>query len=318
MARDRDFRKLDASAQAEARRIAVNMVKSGHTRIEAAAAVGVNRRFVGKWVEAEKEGGAAALLGGKRGRLPGEQKALQHDEEVKIRRLIADRCPDQLKLPFALWTRQAVRDLIERKTCKHLSLSSIGRYLRAWGFTAQRPIRRATERRLVWPRSDKHRGCEADVQAWINEEYPGIAARAKVEKAEIQWADETGLSNQANYGKSFAPKGETPVIPRPAARFSQSMISSVTNQGKLRFMVYDGALNATIFLEFLKRLVKDAGSRKVFLIVDNLRVHSAKIVTAWVAANAEKIELFYLPPPVFTGASSMRRTAIPMSSSTTI
>jgi transposase len=284
MAIDRDFRKLDASAQAEARRIAVTMVKAGRTRIEAAAAVGVNRRFVGEWVKAEKAGGAAALLGGKRGRLPGEQKALQADEEKTIRKLIADRCPDQLKLPFALWTREAVRALIERKTCKRLSLSAIGRYLRAWGFTAQRPIRRATER------------CEADVQSWINDEYPEIAARAKAEKAEIQWADETGLSNQANYGKSFAPKGETPVIPRPAARFSQSMISSLTNQGKLRFMVYEGALNASIFLEFLKRLVKDAGSRKIFLIVDNLRPHRAKIVTAWVAANADKIELFYLPP----------------------
>jgi transposase len=208
MAEDHAFRKLDASAQAEARRIAVGMVKSGYTRIEAAAAVGVNRRFVGAWVKAEKLGGAAALIGGKRGRLPGEQKGLQYDEETKIRKLIADRCPDQLKLPFALWTRQAVRELIERKTCKRLSLSSIGRYLRAWGFTAQRPIRRATER------------SETDVQAWINDEYPGIAARAKAEKCEIQWADETGLSNQANYGKSFAPKGQTPVIPRPAERFS--------------------------------------------------------------------------------------------------
>ena len=122
-----------------------------------------------------------------------------------------------------------------------------------------------------------------------------IAKRAKAEKAEIQWADETGLSNQANYGKSFAPKGRTPIIPRPAARFSQSMISSLTNQGKLRFMVYDGALNASIFLDFLKRLVRDA-VRKIFLIVDNLRVHRARIVTAWVEANKNKIELFYLPP----------------------
>ncbi|HKJ62264.1 MAG TPA: hypothetical protein VKA94_09775, partial [Hyphomicrobiales bacterium] len=77
------------------------MVKSGHTRIEAAAAVGVNRRFVGKWVEAEKRAGAPALLGGRRGRQPGEQKALSADEETKIRKLIPDRCPDQLKLPFA-------------------------------------------------------------------------------------------------------------------------------------------------------------------------------------------------------------------------
>ena len=81
----------------------------------------------------------------------------------------------------------------------------------------------------------------------------------------------------------------------PAARFSQSMISSLTNQGKLRFKVYDGALNASIFLNFLKRLVRDA-VRKIFLIVDNLRVHRAKIVTAWVKANKNRIELFYLPP----------------------
>jgi hypothetical protein len=101
MAGDRDFRKLDASAQAEVRRMAVAMVKAGRTRIEAAAAAGVNRRFVGEWVQAEKQHGAAALVNRKRGRRPGEQKTLQYDEEMKIRRLIADRCPDQLKLPFA-------------------------------------------------------------------------------------------------------------------------------------------------------------------------------------------------------------------------
>ncbi len=119
--------------------------------------------------------------------------------------------------------------------------------------------------------------------------------RAKKEKAEIHWADETGISNQANYGCGFAPQGGTPVIPRPAARFTQSMISSLTNQGKLRFMVYDGALNTAIFLKFLRRLVKDA-DRKLFVIVDNLRVHKAKVVTAWVAENTDRIELFYLPP----------------------
>ena len=155
--------------------------------------------------------------------------------------------------------------------------------MHAWGFTAQRPIRRATERN------------ETEIKAWLATEYPAIVKRAKAEKAEIQWADKTGLSNQANYGKSFAPQGRTPVIPRPAARFSQSMISSLTNLGALRFMIYDGALNANIFLRFLRRLIKDAKS-KIFLIVDNLRVHHATIVTAWVADNSDKIELFFLPP----------------------
>jgi hypothetical protein len=84
------------------------------------------------------------------------------------------------------------------------------------------------------------------------------------------------------------------------------MISSVTNRGRRRFMVAcgvrgprspasDGALNAAIFLRFLKRLIKGA-KRKIFLILDNLKVHHAKAVTAWVAARRERIELVFLPP----------------------
>jgi hypothetical protein len=156
-------------------------------------------------------------------------------------------------------------------------------YLRDWRLTPQRPQKRATERR------------EPAVQDWLNRDYPAIAAQAKAEGGEIHWGDETGVSNQANYGRSFAPQGCTPVIRRSATRFAYSMISTVTNRGTLRFMIYEGALNAFIFLSFLRRLTKSAG-RKVFLIVDNLRVHGAKSVTAWVEANRDRIEVFYLPP----------------------
>ena len=279
----RDFRTLSPATQAELRRVAVNMVMSGQSRIEVADAIGVNRRFVGAWVIAFEASGEAALAGRRRGRRPGEQKALNRRQEAMIRRLIVSRCPDQLKLAFALWTREAVGQVIADRTGITLSLTAIGTYLAAWGMTPQKPIRRATERD------------EAAIRAWMEQDYPAIVKRARKEKAEIHWADETGISNQAHYGRSFAPEGETPVIPRPAKRFTQSMISSVTNQGKLRFMIYDGALNTAIFLMFLRRLIKGA-DRKRFVIVDNLRVHRAKVVTAWVAENADRIELFYLPP----------------------
>ena len=283
MVSNADFRSLPPAVQADRRRRAVAMVKAGRTRIEAADAVGVNRRFVGNWVAAERTQGAQALESKTRGRRPGEQKALTSTEEQTVRKLVADKCPDQLKLPFALWTREAVATLIERKTTKRLSLKVVGRYLESWGMSPQRPMRRAMERN------------DSAVRQWLDESYPDIAARAKAERAEIQWADETGVSNQANYGRSYAPVGQTPVIPRPAQRFSQSMISSVTNRGELRFMVYDGALNIAIFLRFLKRLVRMA-ARKIFLIVDNLRVHKAKAVMAWVDDNIDRIELFFLPP----------------------
>lgn len=282
MALRRDFRKLDPATQAELRRVAVAMVEAGKMRVEAAAAVGVNRRFVGEWVAAARRSGEAALEGGRRGRRRGEQKPLSPRQEQRIRRLIAERCPDRLRLPFALWTREAVGALIARETGVRCRPRPSGA-LRAWGFTAQRPARRATERR------------EPAVRAWLRQEYPAIAARAKAEGAEVHWADETGLSNQANHGRSFAPKGKTPVLPRPAARVTQSMISSLTNRGTLRFMVYNGALTAATFLVFLRRLVRGAG-RKLFVIVDNLRVHRARRFTAWVKANAARIELFYLPP----------------------
>ena len=173
-----------------------------------------------------------------------------------------------------------------------LALRTVSDYLRRWGFTPQRPIKRALERQ------------DAAIQAWLAEHYPKIAARAKAEGAEIHWGDETGISNQAVHGRSFAPKGQTPVLRRPATRRTLSMISAVTNRGTLRFMLYEGALNAGLFLAFLQRLVRGARG-KVFLIVDNLKVHKAGKVEAWVAA-APRADRAGLPAGLCAGAQSGR------------
>ena len=280
----RDFRKQELTTQSELRRVAVRMVHEGCTRTEAAEAVGADRHSVGAWIGTVARSGEKTLDSGRRGRGPDEQKALSPEQEIRIKHLITENCPDQLEIPFALWTREAVSLLIEREAGVRLSSrSTVSSYLHGWQFTPQRPCRRASERR------------EPAVQTWLDRDYPAIVARAKAEAAEIHWGDETGLSNQAFYGRSFAPQGQTPVISRPATRFTYSMISTVTNRGTLRFMIYEGALNAAVFLNFLRRLIKDA-RRKVFLIVDNLRVHWAKSVTAWVDANRDRIALFYLPP----------------------
>ena len=146
----------------------------------------------------------------------------------------------------------------------------------------QKPLTRAQQR------------SPAAVRAWLDKDYPAIVARARREKAMIYWGDETGISNQDQIGRSWAPVGRTPVVVWDARRFGESMISAVSNRGLMRFMLYDGALNIERFLTFLRRLIKDAG-QKVFLIVDNLKVHHAKKVKAWIAAHRHEIELFYLP-----------------------
>jgi transposase len=279
----RDARSLSDDALEALRARAVAMVGAGATQVAAARALGVHQNTVSLWLKAWRAAGEEALKAKRRGRRPGEQKRLSAAQERTLRKLITDRCPDQLKLPFALWTREAVRALIAARCGIALALTTVGDYLRRWGFTPQRPVKRALERQ------------DAAIRAWLEHDYPQIAARAKAEGAEIHWGDETGISNQANGGRSFAPRGHTPVVVAPARRQTVSLISTVTNRGRSRFMVYEGALNVALFLTFLKRLIR-ASARKIFLIVDNLKVHRAHRVAAWVAAHRDRIALFFLPP----------------------
>lgn len=185
-------------------------------------------------------------------------------------------------MPFALWNRAAVGQLVQAQCDVKLPVRTVGHYLKRWGFTPQKPIKKAYEQRP-----------EA-VRQWLDDEYPAIAARAKQEGAEIHWGDETGLRSDDVRGRGYAPKGQTPVVRVTNKREGLSLISTVTNQGKVRWKVFEGALNATLLTDFFKRLIKDAG-RKVFVILDNLKVHHARVVKQWLALHTEQIEVFYLP-----------------------
>ena len=279
---ERDGRSIPDAALEVLRERAVAMHEAGNTQLAIAAALGVHKNTIYRWLKGWRVAGAWALKAKKRGRRHEAKRLLDAEQAAAVQQLMIEHCPDQLDLPWALWSREAVRDLAQARFGVQLALRTVSDYLRRWSFTPQRPIKRALERQ------------DAAIQAWLAEHYPKIAARAKAEGAVIHWGDETGISNQPVYGRSFAPKGQTPVLRRPATRRTLSMISAVTNRGTLRFMLYEGALNTALFLTFLQRLVRSAKS-KVFLIVDNLQVHKAGKVQAWVAQHRDKIALFFLP-----------------------
>jgi transposase len=225
-------------------------------------------------------GGGKALSARQRGRPRGGSL---NDRQVSIIvRLLRDRRPDQLKLPFYLWTREAVAQLIERRWGIALSVWTVGRYLAAWGFTPQKPIRRAFERD---PKA---------VRRWLKDDYPAIRRRARREGAEIYWGDEMGLRSDHAAGRSFSPRGKTPVIPGTGQRFGCNMISAITNRGRLYFMVFRKKFTASVFLEFLKRLERQLG-RPLYLIVDGHPVHRAAAVKAWLKEDGRKLRLFFLP-----------------------
>lgn len=279
-----DARKLSPLEQKEKRKTALRMRLKGHTFKEIGEAVGVNLRTVQEWWKVyQSQGLKAAVEGGPRGKHPGERRTLLPEQEGELQRLIVEKMPDQLKLTFALWTRGAVKELIRSRYRIDMPIRTVGEYLKRWGFTPQKPIRKAYEQK------------PAAVEAWLKERYPEIARRAKEENGEIHWGDETGVRSDCQVGRSYSPIGKTPVQNVPGSRFSINMISTVTNQGKVRFMLYRDTMKAQVLIRFLARLIRDCGERKVFLILDNLKVHHANKVRDWVEKREKQIELFFLP-----------------------
>jgi transposase len=196
--------------------------------------------------------------------------------------MITDTMPDQLKLDFALWTTKAIKELILREFNICIGRRAIGNYLKNWGFTPQKPKKRAFEQ------------SSSKVKKWLDEEYPSIKEKAKEQKATIHWGDETGVRNTNQHGRSYAPKGKTPIKKHMSKRFSINMISTVTNQGLVQFMIYKENMNAEVLIKFLEQLIKYQDN-KVFLILDNLRVHHSKLIKKWEEEHKAAIEIFYLP-----------------------
>lgn len=255
-------------------------VLEGKKQVEAAKIFGVTRQAVGKWVKAHRVSGPQALKAKQQGRPRGG--SLLPGQAAQIAKALVDHYPEQLKLPFFLWTREAVAKLIQHKFRKRLSIWTVGRYLKRWGFSPQKPVRRAFEQK------------PDEVRQWLNLEYPAIHQQAKREKAQIFWGDEMGLRSDHAVGRTYGLRGQTPVVSVTGKRFGCNMVSAITNQGHLNFMVFSGRFVADVFLEFLKKLVCQY-HWKIFLIVDRHPVHCSKKVKNWADEHSDQISLWFFP-----------------------
>src|SRR6059058_3439142 len=261
-----DARSLPAEAQEDLRRRVVEAVQKGLSQTEAAQVFGLARGTVSRWMGLVERAGRRALKARRRGRPPVSRLA-PHQAATTVRHILSG-CPDQLSLPFALWTREAVQELLSRKFDLQVSVWTVGRYLRAWGLTPQKPVRRAYEQNPT------------AVRKWLEEEYPAIREQARQFKAHIHWLDEMGLRSDHQAGRSYGRRGQTPVIPGTGQRFRCNTISAITNRGRLAFMVFRKRFTARVFLTLLRRL-RGLAQHPVYLIADKHPVHKARPVSAW-------------------------------------
>jgi transposase len=278
-----DLRKLDNKQLLFVRKQVIRLKEQGLSGKEIEANTGVLENQVSRIWRAYQKNGMTILKPKSRGRKIGEHRKLSPQQEQEIKRTIIDKTPEQLKLSFMLWTRQAISELIMRNYGVTLTLRCISNYLKKWGLTCQRPTKKAYVQDNV------------KVKSFIEKAYPAIAQRAKQEHADIYWGDETGIDNQEHYQRGFAPKGQPPVLDIVSKRERVNMISAITNHGHLKFMIYDEKMTQQRLIEFMSRLIMDS-TRKVYLILDNLTVHHGKLVKAWLGEHRDEIELFFIPP----------------------
>jgi transposase len=283
------FASLPKEVRADRRRLAFRKLDDGWDKLEVADLVEVHLKTMESWLRNRKTLEKSGYHGKKRGN-PNDQKLLSDARQTEIISAIKDTLPEKHNIAYHLWSRRAIAEYVKSKYGLTISPRRISVYTKIWGFTPQRPKKQASEQ-------DPQK-----IKKWLEKDYPKIIERAKKENAEIHWGDETGLNINTNYQKTYAPKGKTPIVKIPAKKTAYSMISSFTNQGKLRYMAYKGGMNAILFKIFLQRLVKDT-DKKVFLIVDNLKVHHAKIIQKWQENHKKEIEIFF-PAPIFSPRKS--------------
>ena len=260
----------------------MGITEEGLSQKEAVRLYRVSRAAIIKWRSIYRKKGIKGLHKQQQGR-PKSSGKLEGWQAAWVVRTITETCPEPLKKPWVLWTREAIRQLINDTFKSELSISSVSRLLKKWGVTPQKPVWHAYQRT---PKVNAQ---------WMQKEYPKIHKQAQKEHAQIFWGDEMGVTSTDQVGRSFGRRGHPPVVQTSGSRYSCNMISAISNSGNGRCMIFKERFTIDVYLKFLRKLLYKQ-DRKLFLIVDNHRVHHAKKVHAWLEKYTDKIAVFYLPP----------------------
>ncbi|MDY3559298.1 IS630 family transposase, partial [Gemmata sp. JC673] len=271
-----DTRQLPDAIIEALRLRALRACERGFTQADVADILGVAPETVCRWWVAYSGGGLEAIPHERTGRPPGAGAALSDEQAARIQQLIDTTSPEESGIASPLWSRRAIGELIRQECGVVLAVRTVGAYLRRWGYTAKKPARHA---RKQDPEEVRH---------WLEHTYPALKTRAKRERAEIHWCDETGVVADHCSGYGYAKRGQRATMDVPDPHIGINMVSSITNEGTLRFMTYPGTMTGERFVVFLGRLLRTT-TGKVFLVVDRLKAHQSAGVAEWVAAHADRL-----------------------------
>jgi len=257
------------------------VIEQGWKQVDVAKLFDISIRTVNEYIHAYKEKGATSLTSKQRGPRKGYNSLVTEEMENDVKEVIeTTQTSEKVGLACTGWTRGAVMEYIYKTYGIFYSLSWMRKLLKKWGFTPQKPIKHAIEQKLE------------EVERWVEEEYPRIEERAEKAKAIIFFGDEAGFRSTDIRGRAYKRRGEKPIAERPVSRLRCNMVCAVSNQGKLIWKIFQENFTAKVFIEFLSML-RSKVRKKIFLIMDNHRVHHSIDVRKWLWKHRKRINFFF-------------------------
>jgi transposase len=275
----KDGRTIDHKTLEFIRYNAARRIHKGESATKVMADFGMQRTTWYKWKRIiDVEG----MVGLKMKVHTGPKPRLTDTQKARIRSWICGKDPRQYGIDFGLWTRAIIQQMIQDRMGISLSLASVGKILEELHITPRRPLQRAYQRD---PKA---------ISRWKSKEYPAIKAKARRENREICFIDESGFCTDDTRGTTYGPKGERTVVVTDGRRQRVNAISAVSPSGAFWWKVYDGKVNAAVFVQFLKEFMKGR-KNPVSLVLDSLPAHKAAMVSDYVNSTDGKLTLHFLP-----------------------
>lgn len=278
-----DLRKLSAGAQQQLRYQVIRLRKQGRSNKEISAITGVCYYTCSKWWSLYKKEGIKSLKIRRRGRRFGSCRRLNQEQEKEIQKALCCNLPNELGLPFYLWTRMAVQQLIKQRLGVEIPIRTIGEYLKRWHFTPQKPVYLRGERD------------DEEIERWKTKEFIKIRNAALKRKAYLVFIDETGFMLAPLRRRTYAPRGQTPVIKVLDPHGRISVIAAITVSPKrhraniiFRLLPDNANFNSEKILQFLSHVHKRI-SKPLTIVWDSIPIHGSRAVTNFLDDASEII-----------------------------
>jgi transposase len=275
-----DGRKEKRDALEAFRKRAVTLrYQKGYSVSQISEIFGIHYNSVSRWFVNYRKGGIRAL---QKRKAPGAELKIDPEQMNWLYEALSIDAT-HYGFPTPLWTCDSVRKLITKELNIKIDRVTTWRYLIRMGLSDQKPETRYSQQD------------EELVRQWITKEWPNIQKWAKKKRAILYFEDESGVSLIPAVGKTWAPKGKTPVIRITGSRGGVLAMSAISPAGRMCFCIEKRKINADVLIEFLSKIKETHKRRTIGIIMDQAPCHKAKKVREF-AEKSKRMKIFYIPP----------------------